>query len=152
MFHPPTAWWAHYAFDLAAWSSAALAARWQYRRWPKEAEALARITSPSYFVSLAIGAVLGAWLAGSLNSLRSVIAAPSHSVAGALAGGIAAVEIWKAVKGVKRSTGNAFALPLATGIAAGRLGCFFAGIPDFTYGAPTGLPWAVDLGKPVGAP
>jgi phosphatidylglycerol---prolipoprotein diacylglyceryl transferase len=34
-----TAWWAHCLGDLAAWASAALAARWQYRRWPEEARA-----------------------------------------------------------------------------------------------------------------
>lgn len=150
MIHPPTAWWAHYLFDAAAWAGVALAARWQHRRWPAEAEALARVTSTSYFVSLAIGAVIGAWALGSANSLRATLAAPSHSIAGALAGGIIAVEAWKALHGVRRSTGGQFALPLATGIAIGRLGCFFAGLADFTYGIPTALPWAVDLGDGVG--
>jgi prolipoprotein diacylglyceryltransferase len=32
----------------------------------------------------------------------------------------------------------------------GRLGCFFAGLPDYTYGTPTSLPWAVDLGDGIG--
>jgi prolipoprotein diacylglyceryltransferase len=31
----------------------------------------------------------------------------------------------------------------------GRLGCFFAGLVDDTYGVPTRLPWAVDLGDGV---
>jgi phosphatidylglycerol:prolipoprotein diacylglycerol transferase len=144
--HPPTAWWAHYIFDLLAWLGAASLARWQYRRWPQEAQALARVTTPSYFVALALGAVAGAWLFGSANSLRAAIGAPSHSIAGALAGGIAAVEAWKAVHGVRGSTGGLFALPLATGIAVGRVGCLFTGLPDFTYGALTRLPWAADLG------
>lgn len=149
MIAVPTAWWAHYLFDLGAWTSAALVARWQYRRWPEQVERLAAVTTPSYHVSLAIGALIGAWVLGSANSLRSLIAAPSHSVAGALAGAILAVELWKWRHGVRQSTGGAFALPLATGIAVGRLGCFFAGLPDFTYGAPTGLPWAVDIGDGV---
>lgn len=149
MISVPTAWWAHYLFDLAAWTSAALVAHWQYRRWPAETHALAAVTTPSYHVSLALGALAGAWVLGSANSLRSLIAAPSHSVAGALAGAILAVELWKWRHGVRQSTGGAFALPLATGIAVGRLGCFFAGLPDFTYGAPTGLPWAVDIGDGV---
>lgn len=149
MIHVSTAWWAHYLFDLAAWLSAALAARWQYRRWPGEAQALARVSTPSYHVALALGAVAGAWLLGSANSLRALIAAPSHSVAGALAGAIAAVELWKWRHGVRRSTGGAFVLPLAVGIAVGRLGCFFSGLADFTYGAPTALPWAVDIGDGV---
>lgn len=145
----PTAWWAHYIGDLAAWSCAALAARWQYRRWPEEARALAGVTTPSYFVTLALGALAGAWLLGSANSLRSLVAAPSHSVAGALAGGILAVELWKWRHGVRRSTGGAFVLPLAVGIAVGRFGCLFSGLPDYTHGAPAALPWAVELGDGI---
>jgi len=149
VIHLPTAWWAHYLFDLAAWTSAALVARWQYRRWPAETHELARVTTPSYHMTLAVGALLGAWLLGSANSLRSVLTAPSHSIAGALAGGIVAVELWKARHGVRQSTGGAFALPLATGIAVGRLGCLMSGLPDFTYGAPASVPWAVDLGDGI---
>jgi len=150
MIPPPIIWWSHYLFDVLAWASAWQVGKWQYRRWPREVEALAPLTPPSYFVTLALGAVAGAWLLGSANSLNSVISAPSHSVAGALAGGIVAVEIWKAVKGVRGSTGKFFALPIATGIAVGRLGCFFSGILDFTYGIPTNVPWAVDFGDGMG--
>lgn len=150
MIPVPTAWWAHYPFDLAAWLTAALVARWQYRRWPEEFQSLARVTTPSYHVVLAVGALLGAWLFGSVNSLRALVAAPSHSLGGALAGGIAAVELWKWRRGIKGSTGGAFVLPLAVGIVVGRLGCFFSGLPDFTYGSPTSLPWAVDIGDGIG--
>lgn len=150
MIYLQTAWWAHYLGDLAAWGGAALAARWQYRRWPEAAEALASVTKTSYFISLALGALAGAWLLGSANSLRSIAAAPSHSVAGALAGGIVAVELWKWKNGVRQSTGLAFVLPLSVGIALGRLGCLFSGLPDFTYGTPSALPWAVDLGDGIG--
>ncbi len=150
MIHLQTVWWAHYLGDLVAWCGAALAARWQYRRWPDAAHALAKMTTTSYHVSLALGALAGAWLLGSANSLRSIAAAPSHSVAGALAGGIIAVELWKWRNGVKQSTGAAFVLPLSVGIALGRLGCLFSGLPDFTYGTPSTLPWAIDLGDGFG--
>jgi phosphatidylglycerol---prolipoprotein diacylglyceryl transferase len=146
----PTAPWAHYVGDGLAWAGAALASRWQYRRWPAEGGALARITRPSYFVMLAVGALAGAWLFGSTNSLRSALVTPSHSIAGALAGGIVAVEIWKWAHGIRRSTGGAFVLPICVGIAIGRFGCLFAGLPDYTYGIPTALPWAVDLGDGIG--
>lgn len=145
----PTSPFAHYAGDLAAWLSAALAARWQHRAFPAQAERLARVTGPGYFLALAIGALLGAWAAGSLNTVP-VGLAPSHSIAGALAGGIAGVEIWKLRHGVRESTGGGFVVPLAVGIMVGRLGCLFTGLPDLTYGSPTPLPWAVDLGDGIG--
>jgi hypothetical protein len=150
MIHVSTNPAAHYAGDLAAWIAAALAARWQHKRWPEQAAALSKVVGPSYFIALALGALAGAWLMGSANSLRSLVAAPSHSIAGALAGGIVAVELWKRVHGVRGSTGGALVLPICVGIAVGRLGCFFAGLPDYTYGIATGLPWAVDLGDGVG--
>jgi hypothetical protein len=139
----------HYIGDVAAWVAAALAARWQYKRWPEEAAGFAKVTSPSYFVALALGALIGAWLLGSANSLRGPILAPSHSIAGALAGGIVAVELWKLAHGVRQSTGGALVLPICVGIIVGRLGCFFAGLPDYTYGIPSSLPWAVDLGDGI---
>lgn len=146
----PTAWWAHYIGDAGAWAGAFLAARWQYRRWPQDAGVLARTTAPGYYLALALGALAGAWLLGSANSLRSLVLAPSHSVAGALAGGILAVELWKWRHGVRQSTGGAFVLPFCVGLALGRLGCLFSGLADFTYGTPTALPWAVDLGDGIG--
>jgi prolipoprotein diacylglyceryltransferase len=38
---------------------------------------------------------------------------------------------------------------LAVGIAVGRLGCYFAGLDDFTYGTPTALPWGHDFGDGI---
>ena len=149
MIAVPTNPLAHYAFDVLAWIAAALAARWQFRRWPDEATRLSNVTSPSYFVALGLGAVVGAWLAGSVNSIGAIFA-PSHSIAGALAGGIVAVELWKVAAGVRVSTGGALVLPISVGIVVGRLGCFFAGLPDYTYGTAAAVPWAVDLGDGVG--
>ena len=93
-------------------------------------------TSPSYFVALGFGALAGAWLLGSANSLRGPIAAPSHSIAGALAGGIVAVELWKlAPRRPAVDRRRAGRCRSASGIVIGRLGCFFAGLPDYTYGS-----------------
>jgi prolipoprotein diacylglyceryltransferase len=41
---------------------------------------------------------------------------------------------------------RASALPLAVGVAVGRIGCYLAGLDDFTYGTPTTLPWGHDFG------
>ncbi|AJP74026.1 prolipoprotein diacylglyceryl transferase family protein [Sphingomonas hengshuiensis] len=149
MIHLPTAPWLHYVGDLAAWCAAFVSARWVYRRRRTSVEALARQTAPSYFVSLALGAATGAWLLGSLNTLRDARPALSHSIAGALAGAIVAVELWKWMRGVRGSTGGPFVLPLAVGIVVGRWGCLFAGLADQTYGVPTSLPWGVDFGDGI---
>jgi prolipoprotein diacylglyceryltransferase len=50
---------------------------------------------------------------------------------------------------VARSTGDLYAIPLALGIAIGRVGCFLTGLDDRTYGTPTSLPWGVDFGDGV---
>jgi len=151
MIHVPTATWAHTAFDLAAWC-AGLALSVVLYRWRLKGltAQVAGQVGGGYFAALAAGAIPGAWLAGSLNTLRGAEPALSHSVVGALVGAIVGVEIYKALRGVTDSTGGVFVGPFALGVAIGRWGCLFAGLPDGTYGAPAALPWAVDLGDGVG--
>ena len=60
------------------------------------------------------------------------------------------VEAYKAWRGIKGSTGVVFVGGFAAGCAVGRWGCLFTGLPDLTYGRPTSLPWAVDLGDGLG--
>jgi phosphatidylglycerol:prolipoprotein diacylglycerol transferase len=89
----PAAPWAHLVCDLAAWSRG-IGARVALCRWRlgEATQALATRVDGGYFVALGIGAALGAWIAGSLNSLRQSAPALSHSVAGALVGAIVAVQ------------------------------------------------------------
>jgi phosphatidylglycerol:prolipoprotein diacylglycerol transferase len=151
VIHVPTATWAHTAFDLAAWAGglglSALLYRWRLRELTQD---VARKVDGGYFAALTAGAIPGAWLAGSLNTLRGAHPALSHSVVGALVGAIVAVEIYKRLRGVTGSTGGVFVGSFSLGVVIGRFGCFFAGLPDGTYGTPTRLPWAVDLGDGVG--
>jgi len=70
-------------------------------------------------------------------------------VVGAIVGGTVAVEIVKRRMGITRRTGDLFAVPLAVGIAIGRIGCFLAGPLDDTSGIQTSLPWAIDSRHPV---
>jgi phosphatidylglycerol---prolipoprotein diacylglyceryl transferase len=150
VIHVPTAPWAHTVFDLAAWSAGAAVGYAIYRwRLSERARVVAGAVGPGYFVSLGLGAAAGAWLSGSFNTLRQAAPALSHSVAGALVGAIVAVELYKAMRGVRGSTGGIFVGSFATGIVVGRWGCLFAGLPDRTYGRPTSLPWAVDLGDGI---
>jgi hypothetical protein len=150
MIHVPTAAWAHTPFDLLAWSAGAAVSVVLYRwRLRGVGQAVAARIGGGYFVALAVGAAGGAWAAGSLNSLRQSVPSLSHSVAGSLVGAIVAVELYKAARGVKGATGVLFVGSFSLGVAIGRLGCFFAGLPDDTYGVPTRLPWGVDLGDGV---
>ena len=146
----PTAPEAHVVFDVVAWASAAglgvMLSRW---RLAGTIERLAHQAGPGYFGAVAAGALPGAFLAGSFNTLREAAATISHSVVGALSGAIVAVEIYKLFRGIRSSTGAMFVGPFALGVAIGRWGCLFAGLPDDTYGTPTLLPWGVDLGEGI---
>jgi prolipoprotein diacylglyceryltransferase len=108
---------------------------------------------------LLVGCVFGAW-AGSkvlawLEMPRHYLALARENpaalmggktIVGGLLGGWAGIELAKKILGLTRSTGDAFVWPLALGTAIGRLGCFFTGLDDHTYGVATTLPWGVDFG------
>jgi phosphatidylglycerol---prolipoprotein diacylglyceryl transferase len=111
----------------------------------------------------AVGALVGSRLLGLAEQWPTVEAAwrdgrllalffspGGKTIVGGLLGGWLGVEIAKKVSGIKRRTGDLFALPLCVGIAVGRVGCLVAGLADDTYGKATGLPWAVDLGDGIG--
>ncbi len=137
----------HTIFDIAAWCAAGLAIWWLSRvrglRFPSQSFEL------PYVAALLFGAGLGAFLFGSLNLWLSGMPGLARSVEGALAGGIVAIEVYKSIAGISVRTGGRFALSLAIGIAIGRIGCYFAGIDDFTYGTSTALPWGHDFGDGI---
>ena len=111
---------------------------------------------------LLVGCVFGAW-AGSkvlawaempqhylaLARTRPVELLGGKTIVGGLLGGWAGVEFTKKRVGLTPSTGDAFVWPLALGTAIGRLGCFFTGLSDHTYGVATSLPWGVDFGDGI---
>jgi len=92
--------------------------------------------------------VLQAWQSGHMLAL--FFSPGGNTIVGGLLGGWLGVEIAKRMSGILRRTGDLFALPLCVGIAVGRIGCFLAGLADDTYGKPTSLPWAVNLGDGIG--
>jgi prolipoprotein diacylglyceryltransferase len=71
------------------------------------------------------------------------------TIVGALVFGLITVELIKRYIGLQQSTGDLYAIPLAVGIAIGRIGCFLTGLADNTYGTPTTLPWAVNFGDGI---
>lgn len=137
----------HTVFDIAAWCAAAIAMWWLSRvrglQFPSQSFAL------PYVAALVFGAGIGAYIFGTLNLWFSGMSGIARSVEGALAGGIVAIELYKWLHGISLRTGARFALPLAVGVAVGRLGCYFAGLDDFTYGTPTTLPWGHDFGDGI---
>ena len=71
------------------------------------------------------------------------------TIVGALAFGLITVELAKRYIGLRDSTGDLYAIPLALGIAIGRIGCFLTGLSDNTYGTPSSLPWAINFGDNI---
>lgn len=138
----------HTAFDILAWLAAGAAALWLMRS--------GRVTFPvperlrfAYLAALIFGAGVGAVLFGTLNLWLSGQAGVARSIEGAVAGAIVAVELYKRAMGLTMRTGARFALPFCVGVAVGRIGCFLAGLDDFTHGTPSTLPWAHDFGDGV---
>ena len=71
------------------------------------------------------------------------------TIVGALIFGLVSVELMKRYIGLRQSTGDLYAIPLALGIAIGRIGCFLTGLSDNTFGTPTTLPWAINFGDGI---
>ena len=141
-------------------------------------EALAYIVGFRYFLALsatisnplhghpgrlwvAVGALLGAvvgakaiyWLQYPTDVFSSFLDPAAliegRTVVGGFLGGILGVEYVKKRVGLETLTGDIFVFPLLLGTMIGRVGCFFAGLDDHTYGNPTQLPWGVDFGDGV---
>ncbi len=137
----------HTAFDALAWLLAGGAALWLAR---VEKIAFPAVTTDlPYLAAVLLGAGVGAYVLGTANLWLSGMPGVGRSIEGALAGGIVAVELYKRVAGIRARTGARFALPLAVGVAVGRIGCYLAGLDDFTYGTPTALPWGHDFGDGI---
>jgi prolipoprotein diacylglyceryltransferase len=103
-----------------------------------------------------IGALLGSRLLGLLEVIplaqltwRNLLLPGGKTIVGGLLGGWLAVEFVKRLQHIHSRTGDLFAVPLCLGIAIGRIGCFFAGLADDTFGTPTTLPWAIDFGDGI---
>jgi phosphatidylglycerol:prolipoprotein diacylglycerol transferase len=142
----------HQSFELLAFGVGAAL----YRRGGRHHGATDPLAPPGVWVTLGcvFGALLGSKLTAALELPHVVWADPGallrgQSMVGGLVGGWLGVELMKRVHGLRDSTGDRFVLPVAVGLAIGRVGCFLAGLPDGTYGTETDLPWGVDFGDGV---
>ncbi|MGD0892757.1 MAG: prolipoprotein diacylglyceryl transferase family protein [Terracidiphilus sp.] len=154
--HP--AW--HPVFETLAYASGYAVFR---RLRAQQGDALAEPQRWTVLAAAAVGALAGsrvlglaeqwptvmtAWQQGRILAL--MLSPGGKTIVGGLLGGWFGVEIVKRLSGIRRRTGDLFALPLCVGIAVGRIGCLIAGLADDTYGKPTTLPWAVNLGDGIG--
>jgi prolipoprotein diacylglyceryltransferase len=147
--------WTHTAF---AWAGMALgAAMWRATLKHQQRGGALAPGNFGVLVGLLIGAAIGNKLVFLIERPDVALAMwrggalmfPGQSIVGGLLGGLIGVEIAKKLTGQARSTGDAMVLPIAVGLAIGRVGCFLAGLHDDTYGLPTSLPWGVDFGDGV---
>jgi len=154
--HP--AW--HPVFETLAYAAGYAVFRWQRGL---EGDVVAEPQRWTVLAAAAVGALVGSRLLGLAEQWPTVLAAGraghllalifspgGKTIVGGLLGGWLGVEAAKRINGIRRRTGDLFALPLCVGIAVGRVGCFIAGLIDDTYGKPTSLPWAVNLGDGIG--
>jgi phosphatidylglycerol:prolipoprotein diacylglycerol transferase len=154
--HP--AW--HPVMETLAYAAGFAVYRWQRAR---QGDVVAEPQRWTVLAAAAVGALAGSRLLGVAEQWPTVLAAwrahrlaellfspGGKTIVGGLLGGWLGVEIAKKFTGIHRRTGDLFALPLCVGIAVGRIGCLLAGLADDTYGKPTTLPWAVNLGDGIG--
>ena len=139
----------HTLFDLLSACAALGMTVFVYNWRLKEAGKKIDSAGPLYGVALLAGAAIGGFGAGTLNLYLSSEPGLGRSIVGALAGAIAAVEIFKRARGISGSTGLIFVPAFSTSVVVGRWGCFLAGISDETHGTPTALPWGHDFGDGV---
>lgn len=116
--------------------------------------------SASNRLSILVGAVFGAFLGSRIvGMLEDPLAFAQtnnwqqlfqvKSIMGGLFGGTLGVELAKKFIGEQQSSGDLFTLPIILGIAIGRIGCFLAGMADFTYGIPTDFFLGMNLGDGI---
>ncbi|MCA9030321.1 MAG: prolipoprotein diacylglyceryl transferase [Planctomycetaceae bacterium] len=105
--------------------------------------------TPAQYGAIMLGAFSGSFIAARLPYLFEDVSAlcswqgwvgNGKTILFGLVGGYLGVELAKWCADVKVSTGDRFAVPVAIGIAIGRLACFNGGC---CFGTPTSLPWGV---------
>jgi len=139
----------HTIFDILAAAASLGVTAFCYRWRLRDAAQRIEYAGAGYVLALVAGAAIGGYGLGSLNMVLSGQPMVARSIVGALAGAIAAIEVFKWARGLKGSTGLIFVPAFATTVVAGRWGCFLSGLEDETHGTPTLLPWGVDLGDGI---
>jgi phosphatidylglycerol---prolipoprotein diacylglyceryl transferase len=96
------------------------------------------IATAGVFTLMQVGLLGGLASAGLIQLL--VTAAPGKTLLGAIAGGYLSVVLAKRALGIRRPTGDLWAVALAGGEAVGRIGCLIGGC---CFGKVTSVAWAM---------
>lgn len=145
---------AHFVFELLAFFIGFRYFLWLRKSSGDHLPSSSRLTA---FLGAAAGALLGSRLLGALEDPylffhpagNWLYYFQSKTIIGALLGGLIGVEMAKKVVGETRSSGDLFTFPLILGMMIGRVGCFSMGVAEPTFGIPSHLPWAMDLGDGI---
>lgn len=141
----------HFIFDLIAILCSVLLSSWFRRHYQLQRPLGIGEESQHhyYLLALIIGLALGSTLFGSLNVYLAGHAGFAKSMMGGIFGAIIGGELFKYFAGIRQSTGLYFTPGLIVLIVIGRIGCFYAGLDDYTYGIATNKIWGVDFGDGI---
>ena len=108
-------------------------------------------------IAAIFGALIGSRLIGGLEDIAGLQNTDdklawfyqNKTVVGGFSGGLFGVEAAKKWIGEQKPSGDLFTYPMLLALIIGRTGCFSMGVYEATYGMPSSLPWAVDLGDGI---
>lgn len=103
------------------------------------------------------GSLIGSRLIGGLEDITALKNAfnkllyfyQNKTVVGGFVGGLFGVELIKKLIKEPQPSGDLFTYPTILALIIGRIGCFSMGIFEETYGVPSTLPWAMNLGDGI---
>ena len=131
-----------------------IAMRMYYFLKRKSTDETTLVNSLSILIGATAGALLGSKIVGNLENPAHIFSPgftfikfwTSNTIVGGLAFGLIGVELTKKIIGSKKSTGDLMIFPLITAMCIGRIGCFFTGVYEETYGLPTQSVFGIHLG------
>jgi len=131
-----------------------LAMRYYFYLKNKSKEKLPLNISLAVLIGATAGSLIGSKLIGNLEKPSLLFSQDfsfvrfwtNNTIVGGLAFGLIGVEIAKKIAGHKESTGDLIVYPLLLAMVIGRIGCFFTGIYEETYGLPTDSIFGMHLG------